>query len=80
MPPPNGGVQYRISNFAGKGVYGISTGNGPAAVAYMARPRGVALTSRWHTFEAETLAGNHLTRQLFGAMVRRIAALPVPNG
>lgn len=26
------------------------------------------------------LAENHLTRRLFGAMVRRIVALPVPGG
>ena len=26
------------------------------------------------------LAESHLTRRLFGAMVRRIAALPVPTG
>jgi hypothetical protein len=26
------------------------------------------------------LAESHLTRRLFGAMVRRIAALPVPSG
>jgi hypothetical protein len=28
----------------------------------------------------QPLAESHLTRRLFGAMVRRIAALPVPNG
>jgi hypothetical protein len=39
--------------------------------------RGAALTSRLQTFEAEMLAGSHLTRRLFGSMVRRIDALAV---
>jgi len=42
--------------------------------------RGAALTSRLQTFETEMLAEGHLTRRLFGAMVRRIEALPVPAG
>jgi hypothetical protein len=28
----------------------------------------------------ETLAEGHLTRRLFGSMLRMIAALPLPNG
>jgi hypothetical protein len=32
------------------------------------------------TFETEMLAESHLTRRLFGSMVRRIAALAEPRG
>ncbi len=42
--------------------------------------RGAALTSRLQTFETGMLAESHLTRRLFGSMVRRIAAVPVPSG
>jgi hypothetical protein len=42
--------------------------------------RGAALTSRLQTFETEMLAESHLTRRLFGSMVRRIAALAEPRG
>ena len=42
--------------------------------------RGAVLTSRLQTFETEMLAEGHLTRRLFGSMVRRIEALPVPAG
>ncbi len=42
--------------------------------------RGAALTSRLQTFETEMLAESHLRRRLFGSMVRRIEALPVPAG
>lgn len=39
-----------------------------------------ALTSRLQRFETEMLAESHLTRRLFGAMVRRIGLLSVPAG
>jgi len=42
--------------------------------------RGAALTSRLQKFEAERLTKTLLTRRLFGATMRRIAALPLPTG
>ncbi len=42
--------------------------------------RGAALTSRLQTFETEMLAESHLTRRLFGSMVRRTIALAMPTG
>jgi hypothetical protein len=42
--------------------------------------RGAALTARLQSFETEMLAGSHLTRRLFGSMVRRIDALGVATG
>ena len=42
--------------------------------------RGAALPSRLQTFETERLAESHLTRRLFGSMVRRIDALAVASG
>ncbi len=42
--------------------------------------RGTALTSRLQTFETEMLAESHLTRRLFGSIVRRIGALAAATG
>ena len=49
--------------------------------------RGAALTSRLQSFETEMLAKkelllaeSHLTQRLFGSMLRRIEALPLPAG
>ncbi len=51
---PPSGVPYRISNVAGKGVYGISTGTELATASYLAHPQGVALDPSGNVWIADT--------------------------